>query len=200
MSVNFLQNDSNEYSEASTNLFSVDIDAIRQRASEKMGDGAVTSAYRADRDRVISVLNDALATEIVCSLRYKNHYFMATGIHAQSIAEEFLEHAQQEQSHADAIAARINQLGGVPNLNPDGLSSRSHSEYREAAGIEAMLHDDLIAERIGIEIYSEIIRWLGNNDPTTRKLIEDILKVEEEHAEDLATLLRGLNHQNHELR
>ena len=116
------------------------------------------------------------------------------------IAEEFLEHAKQEQSHADAIAARINQLGGVPNLNPDGLSSRSHPEYKEAEGIEAMLRDDLIAERIAIEIYSEIIRWLADSDPTTRKLIEDILQVEEEHAEDIATLLRGLNWQNHELR
>ena len=201
MSINlFSQYDSNEYSDASTRPFSVDIDAIRRRAGERMGDGAVTGAYRADRDRVIAVLNDALATEIVCSLRYKNHYFMATGIHAQSIAEEFLEHAKQEQSHADAIAARINQLGGVPNLNPDGLSSRSHSEYREAEGIEAMLRDDLIAERIAIEIYSEIIRWLADSDPTTRKLIEDILQVEEEHAEDIATLLRGLNWQNHELR
>ncbi len=173
--------------------FSLDIEEIRARARQKMTEGAVTAAYRGNRESVISVLNEALATEIVCVLRYKSHYFMATGIHAQSIAAEFLEHANEEQGHADSIAARINQLGGTPNLNPEGLASRSHSEYRVVNdGIESMIRDDLVAERIAIETYSEIIRWLGDDDPTTRRLMEDILKIEEEHAEDLATLLRGL--------
>jgi bacterioferritin len=173
--------------------FQIDLQAIRERAREHMSSGAVTGAYAADRIAVISVLNEALATEIVCVLRYKNHYFMARGIHAQSIAQEFLEHAGQEQDHADAIAARITQLGGVPNLNPADLATRSHSEYREGGDIEEMMQEDLVAERIAIETYSEIIRWLGNDDPTTRRMMEDILKVEEKHADDLANLLAGIS-------
>jgi bacterioferritin len=170
----------------------LDVQRIRADAREHMGSGAVTAAYHADRERVIAVLNDALATEIVCALRYKNHYFMAAGIHAQSVAQEFLEHASEEQAHADAIAGRINQLGGVPNFNPEGLVSRSHSEYREGTTIESMLRENLVAERIAIETYAAIVRWLGDDDSTTRRLIEDILKMEEEHADDLANLLKGI--------
>jgi bacterioferritin len=171
--------------------FRLDLEAIRSRAREHIKSGAVTDSYQADRSRVISVLNEALATEIVCVLRYRNHYFMARGIHAQSVVQEFLAHATEEQGHADAIALRITQLGGVPNLDPAGLASRSHSEYREGYDLESMIREDLVAERIAIETYSAIIRWLGNDDPTTRRLMEDILKVEEEHADDLANLLSG---------
>jgi bacterioferritin len=170
----------------------LDIQQIRANAREQMGAGAVTAAYHADRDRVIAVLNDALATEIVCALRYKNHHFMAAGIHAQSIAQEFLEHANEEQAHADSLAARINQLGGVPNFNPEGLVTRSHSEYHEGTTIESMIRENLVAERIAIGTYSAIVRWLGDDDSTTRRLIEDILKMEEEHADDLANLLKGI--------
>lgn len=157
-----------------------------------MSEGAVTGAYLADRDQVISVLNEVLATEIVCVLRYKNHYFMASGIHAQPVAAEFLQHANEEQTHADWVAQRITQLGGVPNFNPEGLSTRSHASYEEGDTLEKMIEEDLVAERIAIETYSEIIRWLGNDDPTTRRIIEDILKMEEEHADDLANLLATL--------
>jgi len=172
--------------------FRIDIEAIRERAREHMSQGAVTDSYRADRTSVVSVLNEALATEIVCVLRYKNHYFMARGIHAHGVAQEFLEHAGEEQGHADTIAERITQLGGIPNMNPVGLATRSHSEYREGMDLEGMLKEDLVAERIAIETYSEIIRWLGDDDPTTRRLMEDILKVEEKHADDLANLLSGI--------
>jgi bacterioferritin len=172
--------------------FRIDSAQVRIRAREQMGAGAVTAAYNADRAQVITVLNEALASEIVCVLRYKSHHFMAAGIHAQSVAQEFLEHANEEQGHADAIAARINQLGGKPNFDPEGLTTRSHSEYREGTTIESMIREDLVAERIAIETYSAIVRWLGNDDPTTRKLMEDILQVEEEHADDLANLLKGL--------
>ena len=170
----------------------LDIHQIRTNAREQMAAGAVTAAYRADREAVISVLNDALATEIVCMLRYKNHHFMAAGIHAQSIAQEFLEHANEELGHADAIAARINQLGGIPNFNPDGLVTRSHSEYQQGTTIESMIRENLVSERIAIETYSAIVRWLGDDDSTTRRLIEDILKMEEEHADDLANLMKGI--------
>ncbi len=170
----------------------LDVQRIRADAREQMGSGAITAAYHADREQVIAVLNAALATELVCVLRYKNHHFMATGIHAQSVAQEFLEHASEEQAHADSIAGRINQLGGVPNFNPEGLVTRSHSEYHEGTTIEAMLRENLVAERIAIETYAYIVRWLGDDDTTTRRLIEDILKMEEEHADDLANLLKGI--------
>jgi bacterioferritin len=171
--------------------FRLDLDAIRTRARAHIEAGAVTDSYNADRSRVLAVLNEALATEIVCALRYRNHYFMARGIHAQSVVQEFLEHANEEQGHADSIASRITQLGGIPNLDPTGLASRSHSEYREGHDLESMIREDLVAERIAIETYSAIIRWLGDDDPTTRRLMEDILKVEEEHADDLSNLLTG---------
>ena len=152
----------------------------------------MTEGYRADRETVIRVLNEALATEIVCTLRYKRHYFMATGIHAQSVAEEFLQHANEEQQHADMIAERITQLGGEPDFNPQGLLTRSHSEYVEGRTLVSMIQEDLVAERIAIDSYAEIIRYLGSDDPTTRRIMEDILAREEEHAEDLRSLLETM--------
>ncbi|HEX9619451.1 MAG TPA: ferritin-like domain-containing protein [Polyangiaceae bacterium] len=172
--------------------FKTDLEAIKKRAREKMSEGAVTGAYLADLDKVIAVLQEVLATEIVCILRYKNHYYMASGINAQPVAQEFLQHANEEQLHADWVSQRITQLGGVPNLNPDGLHLRAHAAYVEAATLDAMIREDLVAERIAIETYSEIIRWLGSDDPTTRRILEDILKMEEEHADDLANLLATL--------
>jgi bacterioferritin len=177
------------------NTFKADIEEIRRRAREKMEDGAVTANYGADREKVIEVLNEVLATEIVCTLRYKNHYYMAQGIHAQAVAAEFLEHATEEQGHADMAAKRITELGGRPNMNPDGLQTRSHAEYSEGDTLEEMIREDLIAERIAISTYSEIIRWLGNDDPTTRRMIEEILAKEEEHADDLANLLKRMGHE-----
>lgn len=169
--------------------FVSDLRKIRERARSHMEEGAITAGYRADRKRVIEVLNQALATEIVCTLRYRRHYFVAKGIHSESVRNEFWQHAQDEQAHADEIAERINQLGGEPDFNPEGLSSRSHSEYVEGTDLASMIREDLVAERIAVESYSEIVRWLGDDDPTTRKLMEDILKKEEEHANDMVDLL-----------
>jgi bacterioferritin len=169
--------------------FASDIKKIRDRARQHISEGAITGAYKADREQVIKVLNEALATELVCVLRYKRHYFMASGMNSDSVKEEFLEHAGEEQEHADSICTRIVQLNGAPNLNPEGMTSRSHSEYAEGSDLVAMLKEDLIAERIAIETYGEIIRWLGDADVTTRRLMESILEKEEEHAEDLASLL-----------
>ena len=171
------------------NEFRMDLEAVRARARAKMADGAVTDAYQADRARVLDVLNEVLATEIVCVLRYRNHYYMASGINAAPVAAEFLEHANEEQMHADWVAQRITQLGGTPNFDPEGLATRAHAEYAEGETLADMIREDLVAERIAIETYSEIIRWLGNQDPTTRRIIEDILKMEEEHADDLAGML-----------
>jgi len=169
--------------------FLSDITELRRRARQHIEKGPVTENYKADRDRVISVLNEALATEIVCVLRYKRHYFMASGINAESVASEFLQHATEEQTHADQIAQRITQLQGEPNLNPEGLTARSHSDYKEGESLVDMIREDLVAERIAIESYSEIARWLGSDDSTTRKLMEEILAKEEEHADDLVRLL-----------
>jgi bacterioferritin len=171
------------------NAFRADIEEIRRRAIEKMEDGAVTASYRADKEKVIEVLNEVLATETVCTLRYKSHFFMAKGVHAASVEDEFKEHAAEEQEHADKVAKRITELGGTPNLNPEGLASRSHAQYGSAETLQDMIKDDLIAERIAIATYSEIIRWLGNDDPTTRRMMEELLAVEEEHADDMANLL-----------
>jgi bacterioferritin len=171
------------------NTFKADIEEIRRRAMEKMDDGAVTASYKADRDRVCEVLNEVLATETVCVLRYKNHYYMAQGIHGQSVENEFLEHAREEQDHADKVAKRITELNGTPNLNPEGLATRSHAQYGTAETLQEMIKEDLIAERIAIATYSEIVRWLGNDDPTTRRLMEELLAKEEEHADDMAKLL-----------
>jgi bacterioferritin len=154
-----------------------------------MEQGAVTNGYQADREAVIKILNDVVATEIVCVLRYKRHYYMANGIHARAVAQEFRQHAAEEQIHADQAADRIVQLGGAPDFNPDGLLTRSHSEYVEGTSLLEMIQEDLVAERIAIESYNEIIRYLGDGDPTTRRMIEGILAKEEEHAEDMKTLL-----------
>ncbi len=171
--------------------FVTDIKALRERARRHIERGAVTEGYQADRETVIKICNEALATEIVCVLRYKRHYFMAKGINADSVAAEFAEHAAEEQAHADRIAGRIVQLGGEPNLSPDGLSSRSHSEYVEGDTLIDMIKEDLIAERIAIDSYKEIVEYLGDKDPTTRRMFEEILAVEEEHADDLVSLLGG---------
>ena len=173
--------------------FLSDIQELRARARRHMQAGAVTDNYQADRENVIRILNEALATEIVCVLRYKRHYFMASGIHAQAVKQEFLEHAAEEQDHADRISERITQLNGEPNLNPDGLATRSHSEYVEGDSLIDMIREDLVAERVAIESYGEIVRYLGENDPTSRRLMEDILGKEEEHAEDMKTLLDTLS-------
>jgi bacterioferritin len=172
--------------------FISDLAAIRQRARQSIEDGAVTGGYKADREKVVEVLNEALATELVCILRYKRHYYMARGINSDAVKTEFLEHAGEEQEHADWIAERITQLNGEPNYSPVGLADRSHSEYAPGTDLQSMIKEDLIAERIAIETYSDIIRWLCDDDPTTRKLMVDILKVEEEHADDMANLLSRL--------
>ncbi len=169
--------------------FRTDIEELRRRAREHIELGPITSSYGADRQRVIDVLNEALATELVCVLRYKRHYFTATGLDAGPVAAEFLQHATEEQDHADQIAARITQLQGTPNFDPEGLTSRSHSQYDASAGLREMIVEDLVAERIAIASYNEIIRWLGDDDPTTRRMLEFILSVEEEHADDLLGLL-----------
>jgi len=165
------------------------IQEIRDRARKQITEGAVTADYQLDRKQVISILNEALATEIVCVLRYKFHYFMASGIHSQSVKAEFLEHAGEEQEHADQIAERIKQLGGKPEMNPSILTNRSHSEYKEGTSLADMIREDLIAERIAIESYRDIIQFLGDKDPTSKRLMESILAKEEEHADDMADLL-----------
>jgi bacterioferritin len=157
-----------------------------------MEQGAVTADYQADLQTVLRVLNEALATELVCVLRYKRHQFMATGLNAAAVAQEFAEHAAEEQTHADQIAGRITQLGGAPNFSPEGMLSRSHSEYVEGTTLVDMIKEDLVAERIAIQSYSEIIRYLGHNDPTSRRMMEEILAKEEEHAEDMRTLIERL--------
>ena len=169
-----------------------DIQTLRKRAREHIAQGAVTPGYHADRAVVLKLLNEALATEIVCTLRYRRHYFMAKGIHAEGVASEFLEHAREEQEHADQIAQRIVQLGGEPDFSPDGLSGRSHAEYIEGDTLEDMIREDLIAERIAIDSYREIIAYLADADPTSRRLLEEILAKEEEHADDLSSLLEDI--------
>jgi bacterioferritin len=171
--------------------FLSDITTLRDRARRHMERGAVTETYGSDRETVLRLLDAALATEIVCVLRYTHHKYMAKGVRAEIVATEFQEHADEERQHADQIAARIVQLGGVPDLAPDGLTSRSHSEYVEAGSLREMLEENLFAERIAIESYQEMIRYIGDGDPTTRRLLESILAVEEEHADDLASLLGG---------
>ena len=169
--------------------FLTDIKKIRENARQHMDRGAVTEGYKADRGQVLKVLNDVLATELVCVLRYKRHYYMAQGINSDSVKAEFLQHAGEEQQHADWVAERITQLGGEPDFNPKGLADRAHSEYAEGKTLVDMIKENLVAERIAIQTYSEIIRWLGNDDPTSRLLIEQINKMEEEHANDMSDLL-----------
>jgi bacterioferritin len=166
---------------------------IRRRAREHVLEGAVTPGYRADRDKVIAMLQEALATELVCVLRYKQHYFVAKGIQAEPTAQEFAEHAAEEQEHADRIAQRITQLGGEPDFSPSGLAERSASEYAEGKTLVQMIEDNLIAERIAIDTYHAAIAFVGEKDSTTRRLLEDVLAKEEEHATELADLLSALD-------
>ena len=180
--------------------FVADVEAIRKRARQHIEDGAVTQSYKGNREVVIKVLNEALATEIVCVLRYKRHHYTAKGIHSLAVAEEFLEHANEEQGHADKIAERITQLDGEPNFDPAGILSRSHSQYVAGDTLTEMIKEDLIAERIAIESYSEIIRYLGDNDPTSRRLMEEILANEEEHAEEMKTLLESIGKEEKRLK
>lgn len=172
--------------------FLTDIKTLRKRAREHIDQGPITDAYTADRERVLAVLNEVLATELVCVLRYKRHYYMASGINSGPVAAEFLQHANEEMAHADQIAARITQLQGEPNFNPNGLADRSHAEYVEGTTLVEMIKEDLVAERVAIASYQEIVRWLGLDDPTTRGMLEGILAMEEEHADDLVNLLKKL--------
>ena len=172
--------------------FLTDIKTLRERARQHIENGAVTEGYSADRETVIKLLNEALATEIVCVLRYRRHYFMAAGINAESVAAEFLQHANEEQGHADQIAHRIVQLKGEPDLNPAGLLTRSHAEYVEGNTLIEMIKEDLVAERIAIDSYREMINYFGIDDPTSRRMMEDILAVEEEHADDLVNMLEKM--------
>lgn len=173
--------------------FLADIEEIRRRARMHIEQGPVTEGYKGNREVIIDLLNQALATEIVCVLRYKRHYFMASGIHADAVAAEFLEHANEEQIHADQIAERIVQLGGEPDMSPEGLLSRAHSEYVAGDTLLEMIREDLIAERVAIDTYSEMIRYIGDGDITTRRMLEEILATEEEHADDLASFLEGMD-------
>ena len=178
---------------AAPGTFLSDVTELRRRARREIEDGAVTPGYRGDRGTVVKLLNVSLATEIVCVLRYKRHYYMADGIHADPVKAEFLEHANEEQAHADRLSERIRQLGGEPDLDPSHLLSKSHTEYREGTTLVDMIKEDLIAERIAIESYTEMIAFVGETDPTTRRLFEWILGQEEEHADDLADLLRSFD-------
>jgi bacterioferritin len=175
-----------------TPTFVSDITAIRERARRTMDDGAVTPSYGLDAGTVVRLLNEALATEIVCTLRYRRHYHCAEGIHAESVKSEFLQHANQELAHADRIAERIVQLGGQPDFSPGTLLQRSHAEYVEGEGLRSMIEANLLAERIAIESYREVIQYVADHDSTTRRMLEDVLADEEEHAEDMASLLKRI--------
>ena len=183
----------NDVGSKSATPFLTDIKTLRERARQHIEQGAVTAGYTADRDTVVNLLNDALATELVCVLRYKRHYFMAQGINAQSVAAEFQQHAADEQAHADQIAARIVQLSGEPDFSPANLLTRSHAEYVEGDSLVDMIKEDLVAERIAIDSYRDLIAYFGNQDPPSRRLMESILAMEEEHAADLAELLQDMN-------
>jgi bacterioferritin len=172
--------------------FLTDVKTLRERARQHIENGAVTEGYKADRETAVKILNEALATEIVCVLRYRRHYFMATGIHAESVAAEFLQHSNEEQAHADQIAARIVQLNGAPDFNPSGLLTKSHAEYAEGDTLLDMIKEDLVAERVAIDSYREMIQYFGNDDPTSRRMLEGILAMEEEHADDLVSLLENI--------
>lgn len=172
--------------------FLTDVKTLRERARKHIEQGAITEGYKADRDTVVKLLNEALATEIVCVLRYRRHHFMATGINAESVAAEFLQHANEEQGHADLIAQRIVQLGGEPDFDPEGLLTRSHAEYVAGDTLTDMIKEDLVAERIAIDSYREMINYVANDDSTTRRMLEGILAMEEEHADDLVSLLETI--------
>jgi bacterioferritin len=187
-----MKQDTNEAIAGNQSVLS-DIPSLRKRARQHIEEGAVTTGYAADREMVIKLLNEALATELVCVLRYKRHYFMAKGIHSESVKAEFLQHADEEMAHADRLAKRIIELGGEPNFSPVGLSDRSHAEYVAGDTLNAMIKEDLIAERIAIESYREMIAYLAKNDPTSQRMLKEILAMEEEHADDLASLLAGMS-------
>lgn len=189
------QNKSPNNSAGNLDMFS-DIKSLRARARKDIEQGAVTIGYAADRHSVVTLLNEALATELVCVLRYKRHYFMAKGIHSESVKAEFLQHANEEMTHADQLAKRITELGGEPDFSPDGLSDRSHAEYVAGDTLNAMIREDLIAERIAIESYREMIAYLGDADPTTQKMLKEIMAMEEEHADDLASILSSHTESN----
>jgi bacterioferritin len=184
-----LRTQEGEIVSTSTQPFLSDVKELRRRARENIDRGAITESYALDAKQACDILNAALATEIVCVLRYKRHYYMATGLNKDAVADEFLTHANEEQGHADRIAERITQLGGAPDLNPEGLATRSHSEYKEGTSLVDMIKEDLVAERIAIESYTEIVRFFGDRDVTSRRLMEEILAVEEEHANDMRDLL-----------
>jgi bacterioferritin len=186
-----MKNSTNEITDGNEVALS-DIQTLRKRARQNIEDGAVTKGYAADRKVVIRLLNEALATELVCVLRYKRHFFMAKGINSDSVRSEFLAHASEEMIHADRLAKRIVELGGEPNFSPDGLSVRSHAEYIEGDTLNSMIKEDLIAERVAIESYREMIAYLAEHDPTTQHMLKDILASEEEHADDLVSLLEGM--------
>jgi bacterioferritin len=192
--ISYFQIISNQKSEVimADKPFLTDIKTLRERARQHIEKGAITEGYKVDLGTAIKILNEALATEIVCVLRYKRHYYMATGIHSEAVAAEFLQHATEEQGHADEIAARIVQLGGAPDLNPDGLTSRSHAEYVEGETLIDMIKEDLVAERIAIDSYREMIKYFGTDDSTSRRMLEGILAMEEEHADDLVSMLGEL--------
>lgn len=171
--------------------FVLDIEAIRNHAREHIKQGAVTADYQANRETILKILDTSLATEWICVLRYSQHAKAAEGIHAEPIAKHFAEHAAQENEHAEMLAARIKQLGGTPNLNPATLGERAHTEYKECSTLIDMIKENLIAERIAIDVYSAAIRYIGESDPTTRRILEQILEVEEEHADEMADLLKA---------
>lgn len=179
-----------------TNVQLTDKNTLRERARQHVDNGAVTEGYQADREEILRLLNESLATELVCTLRYKRHYFMANGLKASIAADEFLEHATQESEHADKLAERIVQLGGEPEFNPDVLSKMSHAEYRAGNTLKEMVYEDLVAERIAIDSYREIIQYIGDKDPTTRRIFEDILAQEEEHADDMADIYEEIEGSN----
>src|SRR5687767_6361565 len=172
--------------------FLTDVQELRRRARQHIESGAVTDAYRGNRETIVKLLNEALATEIVCVLRYRRHHFMAQGMNAEPVAAEFLVHANEEQQHADQIAARIVQLNGEPNFSPEGLLSRSHAEYVEGTDLIDMIKEDLVAERVAIDSYREMIEYVGEKDTTTKRMLEGILAMEEEHADDLVGMLADL--------
>lgn len=171
----------------------VNLEEIRARARKQIEDGPITDNYDLDRDRVIAILNAALATEIVCVLRYRYHYYVSSGIHSAAVAQEFLQHSNEEQQHADMLAERITQLGGNPEMNPAVITHVSHSEYKEGESLADMIREDLVAERIAIETYREMVSFFGEKDPTSRRLIEEILAKEEEHADEFAKLLSKID-------
>ncbi|MFZ2990188.1 ferritin-like domain-containing protein [Ideonella sp.] len=179
-------------SASSTPAALTDVATLRSQARQHVEQGAVTAGYSADREQVLKLLNEALATELVCVLRYRRHHFMARGIHGQSVGAEFMVHSNEEQGHADQLAARIVHLGGEPDFSPDHLSARSHAEYVAGDTLAQMIRENLVAERIAIDSYRDMVRYLGDSDPTTSTLLKQILSVEEEHADELADLLEGM--------